>query len=278
MRRARVRMVFIGSLLLLDSGALVLAFQSAYWTRFQSAFFLSIFPANKGIPPQALYHQTLSALLPVWLCVFAYLGLYRSTLLSAYDEFIQIVKGLILCSLFTTAMTFAYRGAEYSRLVISLWFFFGVLFVYLLRETGKAIFRRLTLVVEGPDHILVVGRGKTVQAIQQMCERQPFIESLFMESAPDHAAFTQQVRQHRISEVLLIQGALSAKSILDIAGWCEATNLECRVVPDLMEMRRGEIIVDGFFGVPTFRIKSLSLHGSNYWLKRGFDVVLSLTV
>ena len=43
-------------------------------------------------------------------------------------------------------------------------------------------------------------------------------------------------------------------------------------------MRRGEIIVDGFYGLPTFHIKSASLHGTDYFLKRAFDVAISLVV
>ena len=52
----------------------------------------------------------------MWLLgLFFYLGFYRDILIGAYDEFVLVLKGLPLCALLTTAMTFAYRAAEYSR-------------------------------------------------------------------------------------------------------------------------------------------------------------------
>ena len=73
--------------------------------------------------------------------------------------------------------------------------------------------------------------------------------------------------------MLLLQGPLSSRHILEIAQICERLAITCKIVPDLLEMRRGEIIVDGFCGLPTFTIRSLSLHGANYLLKRSFDMV-----
>ncbi len=278
MKRYHFRTLFVASLLLIDGGGLILAFQLAFWTRFFCGPFLKFFPAVKGVPSVALYHQKLWALLPIWLCVFGYLSLYKSSLLSAYDEFIQVLKALMLCALFTTAVTFAYRGGEYSRLVIGLWFIYGVVFVFLLREGGKAVFRRLMLSVQGPEHVLVIGRGKALEAIREMCEQQPFVRMFFLETYTELLALRELMRNRKISEILLIQGSLSSKSIMEIAGLSEAMNIECKIVPDLMEMRRGEIIVDASFGVPTFHIKPLSLYGTNYILKRGFDVIVSLCI
>ena len=98
------------------------------------------------------------------------------------------------------------------------------------------------------------------------------------DTAPDEKDLESYCRAHRISDILLIQGALSSETILNIAKQCEAQRLECKILPDLLEMRRGEIILDGFCGLPTFSIKSLSLHGADYVLKRSFDVICSLVI
>lgn len=277
-RRSHFRTLFIASLILLDACALILAFQSAYWTRFISPDFLAHFPATKGIPELGLYRQTLWALLPIWITVFFYLGLYRDLLLSAYDELVVVTKAIVLCALLTTAVTFSMRGVEYSRLTIALWGFYSIVFVYLLREVDKFLFRLLTQQMLGPKHVLVVGKGKAVQAIKEMVGRQPFIRTSYMESLPAQAAFNALVKKDRISEVLLIQGALSSAQILEHSRLCETIDLECKVLPDLLEMRRGEIIFNGFCGLPTFNIKPLSLHGSNYAMKRSFDVLVSLAI
>ena len=115
MRRPSLRPFFTASLVLFDLSSLALAFHLAYWTRFIWPAFLNVFPATKGIPSLVLYHQALVALLPICGLVFFYAGFYKEAMLGAYDEFILVLRGIALCLLLAMAMTFAYRGAEYSR-------------------------------------------------------------------------------------------------------------------------------------------------------------------
>lgn len=277
-RRNHLHTLFVIALLLTDAGALILASQAAYGVRFFLPAFVSYFPITKGIPDFAIYQQTLLALLPVWILVFFYLGLYRAALLSAYDELIQVMRGVLLCALLTTAMTFTIRGIEYSRLVLLIWAGMSVILVYGLREFAKFIFRRLTDTLMGTRKVLVIGKGKAVQALEQTVAKQPFVETFFQETIPDEKTFAKLAKDHRISEVLLIQGSLSSHQILEASRLCEARDIQCSILPDLLEMRRGEIIFNGFFGLPTFHIKPLSLHGTNYFLKRSFDVAASLLI
>jgi len=278
MRRIQLKTFFLVSLIILDICGLILAFQSAFWTRFFSAVFIRWFPPIKGIPNPALYQHFLLTLLPVYVLVFFYLGLYRDMLSSAYDEFVQVTKAVLLCSLVATAMTFSIRGVEYSRLVIGLWALYSVAFLYLLREFDKFLFRKIKSRAEGPHHVLVIGKGKVLDAIREMMPKQPFVETSFIESIPDAGVLEHHLRKHKTSEVVFVQSGLPSLAILEASRVCENMQVECKVVPDILEMRRGEIIVDGFCGLPTFQIKSVSLHGSNYLVKRGFDIIVSLGV
>ncbi|OGR89155.1 MAG: hypothetical protein A2992_09820 [Elusimicrobia bacterium RIFCSPLOWO2_01_FULL_59_12] len=262
----------------LDACALVAAFETAFFTRFHWEFFLGFFPVTKGYPGAAIYHQALLALLPLWLVVFFYMGAYKEPFVSAYDEFIRIFKGVVLCSLLAAAMSFGYRGTEYSRLVIALWCVYGLTFVYLLREITKALLRRLQDRIAGPQRTLIIGKGKMMEAVRRMAKQQPFVEALFLDTLPAGESLEAHIRKHRISEVLLTQGGLPSQTVLDAAAACEHVNIPCKIVPDILELRRGEIVVDGFLGLPTFRLKPLSLHGADYFLKRSFDIVLSLLV
>jgi len=277
-KRRSLRISFIVSLGLLDLSGLALAFQAAYWTRFLWPTFLSAFPAIKCIPDINLYHQALWALLPMCGVVFYYAGFYKDVFLSAYDELILVLRGVVLCSLLTMTMTFAYRGADYSRLTIGLWALYSVIFIYLLRELDKGLFRRLFYRIVGPVRVLVVGKGRAMEAIRQVADSQPFVQTSFLDTLSDHDSFISYLKTKHISEVVLLQGPITSQAILDTAQRCESLGIACKIVPDLLEMRRGEIIADGFCGLPTFSIKSLSLHGANYFLKRSFDVVISLVI
>src|SRR5262245_20753246 len=84
---------------ILDASALVLAYQAAFYTRFHWDPFLTIFPITKGYPGPEIYQQALLALLPIWLAIFIYTKTYKAPFIGAYDEFIRILKTIILCSL-----------------------------------------------------------------------------------------------------------------------------------------------------------------------------------
>lgn len=279
MIRYTQRLYFLISLALLDLAAISLAFEAAYWVRFYWPPFLAEFPAVKGVPEIGLYHDALMPLLPVCLIVFNHAGFYKESLLSAYDELIQVMRGVAQCALLAMAMSFiSYRGTEYSRLVVALWAFIGVAFVYLLREINKALFRFLHYRLAGPERVLVIGKGKLLDVIRDMAVHQPFAKATYLDHLPSHADLESLLSTTHISEVILLQGPIQSQSILATAQICERLGIPCKVVPDLLEMRRGEIIMDGFCGLPTFTIKSLSLYGTNYILKRSFDICLSLII
>jgi exopolysaccharide biosynthesis polyprenyl glycosylphosphotransferase len=277
-RRYSLKTFFRCNLFLVDACALVLAYQAAYVTRFRAAWFLQHFPATKGIPDIHLYHHALILLLPAWLFVFLYLGFYKEPLHNAYDEAIRVIKGVILGAFLSTSMSFAYRGAEYSRFVIVLWSAYSILLLFFLHEIIKYLYERLALKIDGPLRVLVIGRGSAMEAIREMSRRDPFIRINFMDKAPVLAEFEKMLKEKSIASVILLQGPMSSTQIVDISRLCEAHDVNCQIVPDLLEMRRGEIIFNGFCGLPTFHIRSLSLHGSNYILKRGFDLIASLCV
>ena len=266
------------ALLALDMAAVVLAFGAAYYSRFYWPFLLTYFPAAKGIPAWAIYRHTLAVLLPFFAAIFLHQGFYRFHTLGPYDEFIQVLKGVTLCAMLTTAMTFFYRGNEYSRMVIFLWALYSLVLLYATRELGKWLLRRLTKRVQGPQRVLVIGSGKTLDALKQLMDRQTILRAEILEKTPDADELRRQLKRHPYAEALLMQGALSNNQILVLSKVCEEVDLPCRVAPDLLELRRGEIILDAFFGIPTFSIRPLSLHGSNYYLKRTFDVMTSFII
>ena len=120
MKRRSLQAFYIASQVLLDIAGLALAFQLAFWTRFEWSAFLNIFPAVKGIPDIALYQQALWALLPVCAVVFFFSGFYKELHLGAYDELVLVLKGVILCALVAMAMTFFTAPPSWTPVTSSL--------------------------------------------------------------------------------------------------------------------------------------------------------------
>ncbi len=63
-----------------------------------------------------------------------------------------------------------------------------------------------------------------------------------------------------------------------MAGVCEDFLVPFRIVPDILELRMGEVIIDQSLGLPTFHIKPVSLHGWTFFYKRLFDILGSITI
>ena len=54
--------------------------------------------------------------------------------------------------------------------------------------------------------------------------------------------------------------------------YCEDHEIEIKILPDLLELRLGEVQVDDSLGMPILHLKPLSLHGFRFAIKRIFDV------
>jgi exopolysaccharide biosynthesis polyprenyl glycosylphosphotransferase len=278
MKRRYFQWLLVAGQVLLDMASLVIALEAAYRTRFVWQPFVKWLPAILAAPPLSLYHSAFVALLPMCFLVFCYAGFYQNLMLSAYDDFVRIAKGMLLVYIVTGAMTFASHGWAYSRLVAGFWALYGLAIIYLLRQAYKAVFRRLLYRFSGPHKVLAIGRGKVLEAIRQIVSGQPLIQTFFLDSVPDVKEMEDALKKNAISEVLFVQGTIPAQDILQASRVLERHDVECRVIPDLLELRRGEIILNGFFGLPSFHIKPLSLYGGDYVLKRVFDIGVSIAI
>jgi len=99
---------FISLVVLLDLGGLALALKPLTG-HVSVPYFLSIFPATKGISRHQSLPSSALALLPCAALSFFYAGFYKDTLLSAYDECFKCC-GALFYVIFNDGMTFAYRG------------------------------------------------------------------------------------------------------------------------------------------------------------------------
>ena len=68
---------------------------------------------------------------------------------------------------------------------------------------------------------------------------------------------------------------LIIKKALVLANFCEDRGIKFRLLPDILEVRMGEVLIDESLGVPTLQIKPASLHGTAFFTKRVMDVLLA---
>src|SRR5205823_3363164 len=81
-----------------------------------------------------------------------------------------------------------------------------------------------------------------------------------------------------LEEVFISGQLLSNPKLHTIIDDCEDQGIEIKILPDLLEMRLGEIMVDDSLDLPILHLKPLSLHGLRFAAKRCFDLSLSIFI
>lgn len=262
-----------------DAVMIYLAFKTAYWIRFECGAFLKIFPAVKGTPEWALYQDGLRAVIPIWLLIFALWGRqYTGRFLDASEEFMTVCKGVVLGTLMIVSGTFLYREYEYSRLVMGIGFFASILFLFSSREALKFLVGFLHEKLIPQETVIVIGEGKSVEAVLNRLKRQPHTRTLVFGKNDLPSLKKKIFTERHLREIFVYGRLLTEPGMEDLLADCEEEGVEIKVLPDLLEMRMGEVTVDDSLRLPILRLKPLSLHGFRYFVKRSFDLAVSIMI
>lgn len=264
-------------LFLMDLVCVVAALKLAYAARFSWEWGVRLAPAGKVAVPESLYFPLQTASIMIWMAVFVISGFYRQINLSFLDDVLRVAKGVFWGWILVVAGGFFYRGTDYSRIVSVLSGAFLFLFVLASRQGARFFYQRIFLKWAGRHRVLVLGKGRLCASIQRVLAAHPDLE---IESRPtsDLASFREWVSTGGIREVYVGDPSLSHTDIISMAEISEEAGVLFRIVPDILELRMGELILDESLGLPTFQVKSVSLHGWTYLYKRTFDLAVSLTL
>lgn len=259
--------LFISLYLIVDIALIYISFTLAYWAR----FYLPIIPVTKGIPEFFKYQRVIPAIIVIWMLLFRQYGLYdlKKGLLP-FDEFFRVAKVVTLGIFIIMAATFLYREFSYSRVALSYAWLISLLSIYAGRELIGVIER---LVLKGKiQRVLVMGEGGLVQKIRETLEKRglrSYASRVLKESLlPDF------IKDNKIDEVIVTE-PIDHNSLWGTINQCEEANVGFKLVPDILELRIGELAVDDRFGLPILRLKTTPLTGINLFIKRTLDILFS---
>lgn len=272
----RSRLVFSRLLLfLVDLVCVVAALKVAYAVRFHWEWGVRFAPAGKVAIPEHLYFPLQMASIMIWMAVFVIGGFYRQINLPFLDDILRVAKGVFWGWVLVVAGGFLYRGTDYSRIVSVLSGVFLFLFVLTSRQAARFFYQRIFLKWAGRHRVLVLGKGRLCASIRRVLGTHPDLE---IESRPssDLARFREWVQGGGFREVYVGDPDLSHSELIAMAEMSEEAGVVFRIVPDILELRMGELILDESLGLPTFQVKSVSLYGWTFVYKRAFDVAVSL--
>ena len=275
MKSDSLRWLYRPIALLGDALAVTGAFFGAYWSRFECQEVKRIFPVTKGTPPLADYLPFLPAMVILWTFVLAYQKCYRRLNTPLLDELIRLVKAAVLSSLLVMASTFLYRGTELSRLAVGFMGVGGALLLFAWRETLKTI--RVALVGRKPRRILILGGGRLANSLENFFKRQKD-SAILKKPRTGGEEIKRIIERSRINEVLIADPAISHTEAVALALACDEKKVSCRIVPDILEIRMGEVHIDDSLGIPTFHLKPIPLHQGTFAEKRIFDCVVATLI
>jgi exopolysaccharide biosynthesis polyprenyl glycosylphosphotransferase len=272
-----------------------IAFAVAYWLRYDLQLFAVVDEAY--FVPYASFIPISLALTVLLLGIYRLNGLYTQPRgASWFDEVYRLMTGTatgIILMIFVIVILF--RPLLYSRLIF---FYAGVLITILLgisRLGKRAVRNYLRKRGLGVDRLLIVGAGEVGRTVMRNVVAQPRLGYHvvgFVDDDPDKGStdigrfkalgstinIPRLVKELAIDEVIITLPWMYHRKIVSIVAQCEREKTRVRIVPDLFQMTLSHLDVEDLGGIPMIGVRDISISGSQWYLKRAMDVVISLAV
>jgi exopolysaccharide biosynthesis polyprenyl glycosylphosphotransferase len=279
------------ALVAVDAIGINLAFAAAYVLRYDLQVGGPIAWYNHV--PYSEYAPWSLALTAILLGVFWLEGLYGRRRIPSWIETIySLITGTVVGVASLTILIFGLRPLAQSRLMLP---YAAVLIVALLSliRLAEMLYRRRQLRRgQGVTRTLIVGAGEVGRAVMRNIMAQPetgYSVIGFLDDDPGKQAqpigrfeplggtadLLRVVRTRPVDEVIIALPWQSRDKIIALAEHLEGTTVRARIVPDLFQMSLNRVDFDSLNGIPLIAVRSPSIGGWSYRLKRAIDVTLA---
>lgn len=256
-----------------DAAAVAAAYRAAFWVRFEWPAFLARVPLSGEPDVWATYQGILYAAVPIWLFILYFNRLYTASWLSAADRFLQIMKSCLLGTGTTLVAAFLYERLAYSRLMLAGVFPISLALVCLSQALVLWIDDWLAR-HEAARPVLLIGGGPVADVLKErILLRHPEAKVHELAALPPLADLEKKLAERSYYELILLRTKDAREKVLAAAEVCDTHGVSFKMVPDLLEIRMGEVMMDHHLGLPAYRIQHASLTRANFAAKRTFDVL-----
>jgi exopolysaccharide biosynthesis polyprenyl glycosylphosphotransferase len=287
--------------LLLATDALMLA--SAYALQYAARFEWHWFGAP-GLYPASAW-MPLIVLVPFWLSVLLFFGLYRSRFAaSRLDELTTLVKAVaagMLVLVFAIYIDVLQPGSSRGALLLIAASTFGFLALgrLLVRAVQK---RRLVIGGRGRHRALIVGWGAQVDEVAAEVARYPeagleVVGTLRLHSAavpvlagdgpaggdgttaPEQAErLPDLIDELEVQDVLIALGSDDHAALAHVLRLCEGKPVTLKLVPDFYSVIGGMARTEHIYGLPLIEVLPMPMAPWEQSTKRLIDVTVSATI
>lgn len=289
MKRSEV--VFNVALVFIDLAMILLGFVLAWEFRYRASDFVPV----KWMLSLREYLRYIVLFLPVWLGVFAVLGLY------AFKGISNLAKELMMVILAVSAtlslmiiIIFFNRDQFFSRLIIIYaWLFVSVMVVagrLGLRMLQRSFYRYgwgvRRVVVVGSNNVakelikyLHENRNLGLELVGIIDEKKQKGEKIEGYRVMGDSQWLAKInKRYCLDEVWMAEANKNDEYMLDTIAFCQEKDLVFRFVPSLLEMLSANIETQTLAGMPLIAVRETALEGWGRIIKRVFDIVFSLLV
>lgn len=270
--------VFALATLVLDAFAVYLGWAAAYALRFSSPIATRFAHFPEAFQTWETYQLPLTLSLPMWILILHHVAPPddHRTSSSRFELFVEVAKALLLGCFATLAGSFLTRQYAFSRLVLVSAAGASALFVFLFRAVLQAAIKRVRRSAR-KHAVAIIGNGKVPALIENVLLHRPEVETFGFNYPITPAALRENLKSRNINEAIFSAHPYTMRQLSPLIDECHQAGVECKVVPDLLEMRRGELIHDKSLGIPLFHVRATSVDGVNFFVKRAFDLILTAT-
>lgn len=253
----------------------------AYWIRFHLIHVTDV-------PPFRDYALQLVPILVVWGIAFRTFDLYRPNRLgSRVSEWFDVAKASALGALILVSlMTFAFRGYEYSRLVILLFLAQSIVAVSLARAALREALRFARRHGYNLRYAIVVGGGEPAAEVLRVLNRRRDVGIFVLGLLSDKKEVPENVRwlggiedvravldRQEVDIVFIALPHADASRLTTVLSGIGDDPIAIHLVPDVFGLVPARGGVEEFEMIPFIHLRESRLYGWNRVLKRAFDLV-----
>ncbi len=228
--------------------------------------------------------------------VFIATDLYQPRrILQPAREFLYILRGVVINLVIVLAFLFFYREHSYSRLIILYTFILTTIGIFLGHLLVKKYIIYLTKKGKFTRNILILGTQKGTEKILEyfdkykflgysligiLTEKQkknlnPKIKQWIVGSEED----LPKILEEKHIDILIVSLKGNYKKIYKIIKICDLEGIDCRIIPDIIEIMTHRARIEEMEGIPILVLRDIPLrNGYHQFVKRTFDIVFSLVV
>ncbi len=270
-----------------------LAFRVAFFVRFQMA--ISIFQLDI-IPSVSFYRTMVVVMIPLWILIFALMGLYnRQNLLGGIQEYSLVFSGTIVGMLIIISAGFIGTSLIFARG----WIILAWMFSFVLSDLGRFILRRIVYALRRRGYFLtmavVVGANNEGISLAEQLMRWNysglhiigFVDKKIPVGKPVYQDLTVLgtvdelgpiIKNHEIEEVILASSAITSRDkLVDIfMEYGLNGNVNVRMSSGLYEILTTGLTIKEFAYVPLVGVNPARLTGVDQVFKLIFDYAITI--